>query len=63
MTNLKVYNLINANKKEMNEKIAKGLCLFCDEQWDRCHRHKCKLRGKLCANFWFTRWRGGGRLN
>jgi hypothetical protein len=35
----------------MHERIARGLCRFCGEPWERTHRQKCKVWGKLNAIF------------
>ena len=35
----------------MSVKIAKGLCRFYGEPWDKNHKQKCVVWGKLSAIF------------
>jgi len=39
------------NRREMSVKIAKGLCRFYGEPWDKNHKQKCVVWGKLSAIF------------
>ena len=39
------------NRREMSARIAKGLCRFCGEPWDKNHKEKCVVWGKLSAIF------------
>ena len=39
------------NRKQASERIAKGLCQFCEEKWDKDHKRTCKVWGKLNAIF------------
>ena len=41
----------SSSKREMSARIAKGLCRFCGEPWDKNHREKCVVWGKLSAIF------------
>ena len=38
-------------RREMSARIAKGLCRFCGELWDKNHKEKCVVWGKLSAIF------------
>ena len=35
----------------MSARITKGLYRFCGELWDKNHREKCAIQGKLSAIF------------
>ena len=39
------------NRREMNARIAKGLYRFCGKPWDKNHKEKCVVWGKLSAIF------------
>ena len=39
----KVSTANNNSRKQVSDKIAKGLCRFCGEKWDRDHKQKCKV--------------------
>lgn len=39
------------SRKEISDRISKGLCRFCGEKWDKNHRNKCKVWGKLHVIF------------
>jgi len=39
------------SRKEVSDMIAKGLCRFYGDKWDKIHRTKCKVWGKLNAIF------------
>ena len=41
----------SSSKREMSARIAKGLCRFCGEPWDKNHREKCVVWGKLSVIF------------
>ena len=39
------------SRKEVSDRIAKGLCRLCGDKWDKNHTTKCKVWGKLNAIF------------
>jgi len=49
MIDLRYRNSIS--RKQISERIAKGLCQFCGDKWDRDHKQRCKVWGKLNAIF------------
>jgi len=39
------------SRKEVSDRIAKRLCRFCGDKWDKNHRMKYKVWGKLNSIF------------
>ena len=39
------------SRKEFSDRFAKGLYRFCGDKWDKNHRTKCKVWGKLNVIF------------
>ena len=50
-TNSKVSSINLSSRKQISERITKGLCRFCGEKWDMDHKQQCKVWGKLTAIF------------
>ena len=51
MANSKGNTSTAISRKEVTDNIAKGLCRFCGDKWDKNLRTKCKVWGKLNAIF------------
>nr|KYP66539.1 Retrovirus-related Pol polyprotein from transposon 297 family [Cajanus cajan] len=47
----KINTSASISRKEVSDRIAKGLCRFCGDKWDKNHKMKCKVWGKLNAIF------------
>jgi len=47
----KTNTLGSISRKEVSERISKGLYKFCGEKWDKNHKNKCKVWGKLNVIF------------
>ena len=51
MANSKGNTSTSISRKEVSDRIAKGLCRLCGDEWDKNHMMKCKVWGKLNAIF------------